>query len=121
MARSIQAVRGMNDILPAQTAAWQHLEAVLRDVVHAYGYSEIRMPLLEKTERTVCQGGCARSWPARRGIATTSCPPEFFRGEPRNFPLPDFASRTGRPGAALIRDGRLAQPVPFVGRTFLEV
>jgi len=50
MAKTIQAVRGMNDILPAETAAWQHLEETLRRVVHAYGYHEIRMPLLEKTE-----------------------------------------------------------------------
>jgi histidyl-tRNA synthetase len=50
MAKTIQAIRGMNDILPAETADWQHLEETLRDVVHAYGYREIRMPLLEKTE-----------------------------------------------------------------------
>jgi len=50
MAKTIQAVRGMNDILPAETAAWQHIEETLRNVVHAYGYHEIRMPLLEKTE-----------------------------------------------------------------------
>jgi histidyl-tRNA synthetase len=50
MAKTIQAIRGMNDILPAETAAWQHIEETLRDVVHAYGYREIRMPLLEKTE-----------------------------------------------------------------------
>jgi histidyl-tRNA synthetase len=50
MSKTIQAVRGMNDILPAETAAWQHLEETLRRVVHAYGYHEIRMPLLEKTE-----------------------------------------------------------------------
>jgi histidyl-tRNA synthetase len=50
MAKTIQAVRGMNDILPAGSAAWQHLEQTLRSVVHAYGYHEIRMPLLEKTE-----------------------------------------------------------------------
>jgi len=50
MAKTIQAIRGMNDILPAESAAWQHLEEMLRNVVHAYGYREIRMPLLEKTE-----------------------------------------------------------------------
>jgi len=50
MAKTIQAVRGMNDILPAETSAWQYLEDTLREVVHAYGYREIRLPLLEKTE-----------------------------------------------------------------------
>jgi histidyl-tRNA synthetase len=50
MAKTIQAVRGMNDILPGETSSWQYLEDTLRDVVHAYGYQEIRLPLLEKTE-----------------------------------------------------------------------
>ena len=50
MAKTLQAVRGMNDILPGETAAWQYLEAAVRDVVQAYGYHEIRLPLLEKTE-----------------------------------------------------------------------
>jgi len=40
----------MNDILPGDSFAWQHVEGVLRDVVQSYGYSEIRLPLLEKTE-----------------------------------------------------------------------
>ena len=50
MAKSIQAVRGMNDILPEQSVAWQYLEDTLRGVIHSYGYREIRLPLLEKTE-----------------------------------------------------------------------
>jgi len=50
MARTLQAVRGMNDILPGESSAWQYLEGVLRDVVQAYGYQEIRLPLVEKTE-----------------------------------------------------------------------
>jgi histidyl-tRNA synthetase len=50
VARTIQAVRGMNDVLPTHTAAWQYLEDALRRVIHAYGYREIRLPLLEKTE-----------------------------------------------------------------------
>jgi histidyl-tRNA synthetase len=50
MATSIQAVRGMNDILPGDSFAWQHVESVLREVVQSYGYREIRLPLVEKTE-----------------------------------------------------------------------
>ena len=46
----IQAVRGMNDLLPDQTPAWQAVEALLRETVQAYGYAEIRMPIVEKTE-----------------------------------------------------------------------
>jgi len=46
----IQPIRGMNDVLPAEIGAWQHLEAVTREILAAYGYEEIRVPLLERTE-----------------------------------------------------------------------
>ena len=47
---NIQAIRGMNDILPGETPEWRHLEAVVRQLLDAYGYREIRMPIVEKTE-----------------------------------------------------------------------
>ncbi len=50
MSKSIKVVRGMHDILPQQSPLWQHLEACVRQVVQAYGYDEIRMPIVEKTE-----------------------------------------------------------------------
>ena len=50
MAKHIQAVRGMNDILPADTASWQWLEDCARRVLDAYAYQEIRLPIVEKTE-----------------------------------------------------------------------
>ena len=50
MANNIQAIRGMHDVLPGQTPLWQYAEHMLRDVLSAYGYSEIRLPLVEKTE-----------------------------------------------------------------------
>lgn len=50
MAKNIQAVRGMRDILPSETPRWQWLEARVRGVLAAYGYQEIRMPVLEMTE-----------------------------------------------------------------------
>jgi histidyl-tRNA synthetase len=40
----------MNDVLPQDIAAWQHLERVARGVFEAYGYEEIRVPMLEHTE-----------------------------------------------------------------------
>lgn len=46
----IQAIRGMNDVLPEQTTVWQHLEKILRRVMANYGYQEIRLPIVEKTE-----------------------------------------------------------------------
>jgi histidyl-tRNA synthetase len=50
VAKQIQAIRGMNDILPTQSPLWQKVEAVLRASVSAYGYSEIRTPIVESTE-----------------------------------------------------------------------
>ena len=50
MSLRVQAIRGMNDILPEATPRWQQLEAVLRDTLTGYGYNEIRLPLLERTE-----------------------------------------------------------------------
>ena len=40
----------MNDILPDVSGTWRYLESVVRDIVQSYGYSEIRLPLLERTE-----------------------------------------------------------------------
>ncbi|GAB2996599.1 histidine--tRNA ligase [Psychrosphaera aestuarii] len=50
MSKPIQAIRGMNDILPIETAQWQQVEAVLRQTVASYGYSEIRFPIVEFTD-----------------------------------------------------------------------
>ena len=50
MSKAIQAVRGMNDLLPEAVERWQLAEAAARDVLRAYGYREIRLPLLEKSE-----------------------------------------------------------------------
>lgn len=50
LSKAIQAVRGMNDILPDQTPYWQQIEGAVRDILAAYGYSEIRMPIVERTE-----------------------------------------------------------------------
>ncbi len=50
MANNIQAIRGMHDVLPDQTPLWQYAERTLRDVLGTYGYSEIRLPIVEKTE-----------------------------------------------------------------------
>lgn len=49
MAKNIQAIRGMNDYLPADTAIWQRIEGTLKQVLASYGYSEIRLPIVEQT------------------------------------------------------------------------
>jgi len=46
----IQSIRGMGDILPPDSAAWQALESILRELLISYGYQEIRVPLVERTE-----------------------------------------------------------------------
>jgi histidyl-tRNA synthetase len=50
MRENIQAVRGMNDLLPGDSAAWQALERAARETFAEYGYREIRVPVLERTE-----------------------------------------------------------------------
>jgi histidyl-tRNA synthetase len=50
VAEIIRSIRGMNDILPEQTPYWQAVETALKDVLTAYGYQEIRFPIVEKTE-----------------------------------------------------------------------
>jgi histidyl-tRNA synthetase len=50
MAKNIQAIRGMHDLLPDRSPLWQALEDRARVVLEAYGYSEIRTPLVEMTE-----------------------------------------------------------------------
>ena len=47
---TIQAIRGMNDILPGDVSAWQYIEHHARALLDAYGYHEIRTPLVERTE-----------------------------------------------------------------------
>lgn len=50
MSKNIQSIRGMNDILPDASPAWQHIENTARKLLDCYGYSEIRMPILEQTD-----------------------------------------------------------------------
>jgi len=50
MAKSIQSIRGMHDVLPDDSYRWQAFEAVIRQLMTTYGYREIRMPLVESTD-----------------------------------------------------------------------
>jgi len=50
LSKSLQAIRGMNDILPEQTPAWRYLESTLVSLLDGYGYKEIRLPIVEYTE-----------------------------------------------------------------------
>ncbi|MFT5420634.1 MAG: histidyl-tRNA synthetase [Candidatus Endobugula sp.] len=46
----IQAIRGMNDLLPEQSPAWQYIESVVSSTLKQYAYKEIRFPIMEQTE-----------------------------------------------------------------------
>lgn len=47
--KSLQSIRGMNDILPDQTPLWQYLEQQVARILGSYGYREIRFPIVEPT------------------------------------------------------------------------
>ncbi|WP_374262814.1 histidine--tRNA ligase [Zoogloea sp.] len=49
MSKTLQAVRGMNDILPDEAEIWEQFEDIVRDWLHSYGYRPIRMPIVEPT------------------------------------------------------------------------
>jgi len=49
MADSIQAVKGMNDILPPDSARWEWFEQQVRELMHRYGYLNVRTPIVEPT------------------------------------------------------------------------
>ena len=49
MSEVIQAVRGMNDVLPAEIGTWQFLESTVRELVSSYGFQEMRVPVVEET------------------------------------------------------------------------
>ncbi len=46
----LQAIRGMNDILPGESLTWQYVESCFRTVVKQFGYQEIRFPIVEQTQ-----------------------------------------------------------------------
>lgn len=50
MVRTIQAIRGMNDILPDQAHHWEFFEQTVREWMAAFGYRSIRMPIVEQTD-----------------------------------------------------------------------
>jgi histidyl-tRNA synthetase len=47
---SIKALKGFKDILPDEVGLWQFIEKTARDIFHRYGFEEIKVPILEKTE-----------------------------------------------------------------------
>jgi histidyl-tRNA synthetase len=49
MAAALQAVRGMNDVLPDEASVWQRFEDTARNVFERYGYRNLRVPVVEPT------------------------------------------------------------------------
>ena len=99
----IQSVRGVRDILPAETPTWQAIEAAARRTFETYGYREIRLPLFERTELFA------------RGIGETT---DIVEKEMYTFLDRSGDSVTLRPEAtasllrAYIEHGLYAQPKP---------
>jgi histidyl-tRNA synthetase len=50
LSKTIEPLRGVHDVLPAQIASWQHLERITREVFSGYGYEEFRVPVIEQTQ-----------------------------------------------------------------------
>jgi len=50
MAKKLQSVRGMRDILPEQSSSWQFIENTARELFNSYGYKELRTPIIESTD-----------------------------------------------------------------------
>ena len=47
---TIQIIRGFKDILPGETELWQHIEKTAQDIFENFGFKEIRLPVLERSE-----------------------------------------------------------------------
>jgi histidyl-tRNA synthetase len=50
VSKHIEPLRGVHDVLPAQAALWQFLETTTREIFAAYGYEELRVPIIEQTQ-----------------------------------------------------------------------
>src|SRR5262245_31651468 len=57
--KQIQAIRGMNDVLPDESPLWEFFEDTVRDWLRAYGYRNIRTPVVEQTDLFVRSIGAA--------------------------------------------------------------
>ena len=99
------SVRGMNDVLPDEAALWERFEDTARDVFRAYGYRNVRVPIVEPTPLFV--RGDRRSHRRRRK--------EMYTFEDRlNGEQPDAAPRGDRRHRAR---GDRAQPRSTSGRS----
>ena len=56
MAKVIQSIRGMHDVLPGDSCQWQYFEQQVADLMRRYGYQEIRTPHVESTD-LFCRSG----------------------------------------------------------------
>ena len=66
MANALQAVRGMNDVLPDEAPLWERFEDTARAVFRQYGYRNIRVPIVESTPLFVRGSASTPTWSRRR-------------------------------------------------------
>ena len=106
---TIRAIRGMNDILPDETRYWQFLEDKVRGLMAAYGYAEIRLPVVEQTE-------LFRRGVAKLGVDATRC---LYVGDVYSIDV--LGARAAGLDALLFdRTGRYQVDAPTV-RSFAEL
>ncbi|MCX7964436.1 MAG: histidine--tRNA ligase [Candidatus Sumerlaea chitinivorans] len=112
--RTIQAIRGTKDVLPAESRAYQWVEETARKLFEAYGYREIRTPILEPTELFVRSVGEASDIVVSKQMYTFTDP-----GERSNTLRPEGTAGVAR---ALIESGLLKetsqQKLYYIGPMF---
>ena len=47
---AVKALKGFKDVIPGDVETWQFIEGTARDILHRFGYAEIKTPILEKTK-----------------------------------------------------------------------
>ena len=118
MSSSINSIRGMHDILPADLADWQRAERTIKDIFSSYGYDEIRVPVVEKTELFARAIGGATDVVEKemytftdRGAARGTCRPDRGTCTSRFRRCPSFPRSTARTRPSARRwGGALAGP-----------
>ncbi|GIX45000.1 MAG: hypothetical protein KatS3mg130_1408 [Candidatus Sumerlaea sp.] len=112
--RTIQAIRGTKDVLPAESRAYQWVEETARKLFEAYGYREIRTPILEPTELFVRSVGEASDIVVSKQMYTFTDP-----GDRSNTLRPEGTAGVAR---ALIESGLLKetsqQKLYYIGPMF---
>ena len=100
MSKSLQAIRGMNDILPEQTPLWRYFEGTVARLLDNYGYKQIRMPIVEFTELFKRSIGEVTDIVEKEMYSFT----DSLNGEPLKVHAAQLGDGHGQPGSILAAD-----------------